>query len=121
MVDGKVRRTAEAREHRGNLLLRGRDILLRRVARKERAVRLVLGGDAARQEPGLPLVLALLISQRALSRPQVCLALAIRGLERLDREPRTCELRARVLHGDSERPLVETEQQLAAPHALIVP
>src|SRR5581483_7559013 len=87
---------------------------------EECPVRLRLGGDAARQQAHLPLVLALLVSERALGGREVCLALAIGGFERLDREPGARELCARILHGDPEWPLIEPEQHLAALHALIV-
>ncbi len=68
----------------------------------------------------LPRQLFRLVVERRLRGGAIGEPLAIRRFQRLDFQSRRRETRLRLVHRDPKRPLVETEQQVALAHPLVV-
>src|SRR6185503_17282035 len=84
------------------------------------AIDLSLRCYARSDESLLPLELALLEGERFLRGTEVGLPLQVRRLERCDLQRRSCELRFGLLDVNAERCVVESIEQVAAPHGLVV-
>jgi hypothetical protein len=84
------------------------------------AINLSLRGDTRSDQSLLAIQFALLEGECLLRRGEVGLTLQIGRLERFDLERRRRELRLRFLDVDAEWCIVESIEQVAAPHGLVV-